>query len=52
MLRPFALLRVTLFACLLPATSIQAQVGSPAGPVLVERLQARRSAHGSSPAWF
>jgi Xaa-Pro aminopeptidase len=42
--RLFALLRVTLFACLLPATSIQAQVGSPAGPVPVERLQARRSA--------
>jgi Xaa-Pro aminopeptidase len=42
--RLFALLRVTLFACLLPATSIQAQVGSPAGPVPVERLQPRRSA--------
>jgi Xaa-Pro aminopeptidase len=44
MLRPFALLRVTLFACLLPATSIQAQAGSPAGPVPVARLQARRAA--------
>ena len=42
--RLFTLLRVTLFACLLPATSIQAQVGSPAGPVPVERLQAHRSA--------
>lgn len=36
--------RVTLFACLLAATSAQAQVGSPAGPVPVERLQARRAA--------
>src|SRR5206468_7701327 len=42
--RLFAPLRMTLLACLLPATSVQAQVGSPAGPIPVERLQARRSA--------
>ena len=42
--RLFALLRVTLYACLLPATSSQAQAGSPAGPVPVERLQDRRAA--------
>jgi len=42
--RLFALLRVTLFACLFPATSIQAQVGSPAGPVPVAQLEARRRA--------
>jgi Xaa-Pro aminopeptidase len=31
-------------ACLLAATTAQAQAGSPAGPVPVERLQARRAA--------
>jgi Xaa-Pro aminopeptidase len=36
--------RSCLLACLLAASTAQAQVGSPAGPVPVERLQARRFA--------
>jgi Xaa-Pro aminopeptidase len=42
--RLFALLRVTLLACLVAATTAHAQVGSPAGPVPVVQLEARRAA--------
>ncbi len=41
---PFAALRVTLYALACLPTSISAQTGAPAGPVPVERLEARRSA--------
>jgi Xaa-Pro aminopeptidase len=42
--RLFALLRVTVFTCFLAPVSVQAQAGSPAGPVPVTRLEARRNA--------
>ena len=42
--RLFALLRVTVFTCLLIPISVQAQAGSPAGAVPVSRLEARRNA--------
>ena len=44
MSRSFATLRLTIGLCLWAASTAPAQVGSPAGPVPVERLQARRSA--------
>jgi Xaa-Pro aminopeptidase len=40
----FALLRVTVVTCFLAPASIQAQAGSPAGPVPVTQLEARRNA--------
>jgi Xaa-Pro aminopeptidase len=42
--RRFTLLRVTVLVSLLAPVSVQAQAGSPAGPVPVSRLEARRNA--------